>query len=321
MKNLTTTFAGLTLRNPIIISSSGLTNTAEKCHTWEDAGAGAIVLKSIFEEQIQQEYDHWKEYGNAEGNDYLQTYLRSHSLTEHIALTKEAKNQCNIPIIASINCTTQASWVECAHIFEESGADALELNIMDTQTDINYEFGSYEMKYIDILAQIKKHTTLPVILKLGTNLTNPTALINQLYANGAAAVVLFNRPYRPDINIDNLTIISGEIWTRASDIGESLRWVGISSPQIPHLDYVISGGVHDGWAVIKSILAGASAVEICTTLYWHGPQRIQTMLQQIEEWMDAHQYKDLPSFKGLLGKADTKLYERTQFMRYFSNHS
>jgi len=322
MKNLTTNFAGLELKNPIIVSSSGLTDTAEKCHQLEESGAAAIILKSIFEEQILQEYDLLKDSDTPEGNNYLETYLHSHTLNKYIALIKEAKRQCHIPIIASINCTTHSKWAEYANIFEKAGADAIELNIMEVQTDLAYEFGSYEMMHVYLLNQVKKHTTLPVIMKLGSNLTNPAALINKLYANGTDAVVLFNRPYRPDINIDKMTFNAGEIWTRPSDICEALRWTGISSALTRNLDYAISGGVHDGWAVIKSILVGASAVEICTTLFWNGPQRIQAMLQQIKVWMKEHHYENIPSFKSQMNQNclnGNNLYERTQFMKYFSN--
>lgn len=324
MDRLSTTFAGLSLRNPIIVSSSGLTDTAAKCLALEEAGAGAVVLKSVFEEQIMQEHDRWYDPTNAEGDDYLSTYLRAHSLAEHIGLIEEAKRLCSIPIIASINCTTSTEWAQYAGFVERAGADALELNIMEVQTEMDYRYGDYERKHIGILEQVRRYVHLPVIVKLGMNLTNPVALINQLYANGAAAVVMFNRPYRPDIQIENVHFHAGEMWTRPSDICDALRWVGICSARIPNLGYAVSGGVHDGWAVVKSLLAGASAVEVCTTLFWNGPHRIGVMKEQMMQWMEEHGYENIGQFKGrmnLNASEGSALYERTQFMKYFSGHS
>lgn len=323
MDKLTTTFAGLTLRNPIIVSSSGLTDTAPKCLTLEEAGAGAVVLKSIFEEQIMQEHDRWYDPANAEGDDYLRTYLRANSLSEHIGLIEEAKRLCSIPIIASINCSTRSEWVEYASLIEKAGADALELNIMEVMTDLDYEYGAYERKHIEILNRVRQYVRLPIIIKLGMNLTAPVTLVNQLYANGAAAVVMFNRPYRPDIQIESGNFHAGEMWTRPSDICDALRWVGICSARIPHLDYAISGGVHDGWAAVKALLAGASAVEVCTTLFWNGSQRIEVMKEQILQWMDEHGYDKISQFRGRMNldaAEGSNLYQRTQFMKYFSGY-
>jgi dihydroorotate dehydrogenase (fumarate) len=323
MNRLSTTFAGLPLRNPIIVSSSGLTDTAAKCLALEEAGAGAVVLKSIFEEQIMQEHDQWYDPSNDGADDYLSTYLRANSLSEHIGLIREAKRLCSIPIIASINCSTRSEWATYAGFVEDAGADALELNIMDMQTEVEYEYGTYERLHIEILDRVRRYVHLPVIVKLGMNLTNPVALVNQLYANGAAAVVMFNRPYRPDINIEIGTIHAGEMWTRPSDICDALRWVGISSARIPNLDYAVSGGVHDGWSAIKAIWAGASAVEVCTTIFWNGSQRIETMKEQMLQWMTEHGYETIAQFKGHLNMNTSNgasLYKRTQFMKYFSGY-
>ena len=210
MTQLKTTFAGLSLRNPIIISSSSLTNSAEKNKKLELAGAGAIVLKSVFEEQIMMEAHHMATYGSPEGDDYLSTYVRSHALNEYISLIEQTKKLCTIPVIASINCFSNSEWTDFARTVETAGADALEINILSLhaapslQTEKEYQCGSFEQRHIDIVSSIKKQISIPVIVKLGSNLTNPIALINQLYANGANAVVLFNRFYQPDINIDTI---------------------------------------------------------------------------------------------------------------------
>ncbi|MEO5169704.1 dihydroorotate dehydrogenase-like protein, partial [Bacteroides ovatus] len=244
MTDLKTTFAGLSLRNPIIISSSGLTNSAGKNKKLAEDGAGAIVLKSLFEEQIMLEADQLKDPAfYPEASDYLEEYIREHKLSEYLTLIKESKKVCPIPIIASINCYTDSEWIDFAKMIEEAGADALEINILALQSEVQYTYGSFEQRHIDILRHIKKTIKIPVIMKLGDNLTNPVALIDQLYANGAAAVVLFNRFYQPDINIEKMEHISGEIFSNASDLAIPLRWIGIASAVVDKIDYAASGGV------------------------------------------------------------------------------
>lgn len=156
MAQLTTTYAGLTLQNPIIISSSGLTNSAAKIKELEKSGAGAVVLKSVFEEQINMQAGNMQGYGSPEADDYLGAYVRSHALNEHIALIQEAKKSCSIPIIASINCYSDNEWVDFAVMMEQAGADALEINILSLQTSKDYTFGSFEQRHIDILRHIKR---------------------------------------------------------------------------------------------------------------------------------------------------------------------
>lgn len=323
MVQLKTTFAGLTLENPIIISSSGLTNSVEKIKKLEEAGAGAVVLKSVFEEQINMQAGAMQGYGSPEADDYLGTYVRSHALNEHINLIKQAKKACKIPVIASINCYSDSEWVDFAKMMENAGADALEINILTLQTEKDYTPGSFEQRHIDILRHIKKSVNIPVIMKLGSNFTNPIALINQLYANGAAAVVLFNRFYQPDINIETLTFTNTNVMSNPSELADRLRWTAIASAAVPQVDYAISGGVHCGKGVIKAILAGASAVEICSAIYQYGNKEIATMKNELKEWMESNGYDTLNQFKGKMNAnaaGDINPFERTQFMKYYSNH-
>lgn len=322
MTQLKTTFAGLSLRNPIIVSSSGLTNSAEKNKKLELAGAGAIVLKSVFEEQIMMQAHHMATHDYPEAGDYLSTYVRSHAINEYISLIQETKRLCNIPVIASINCFSSSEWTDFARTMEEAGADALELNILSLQTDADYKYGAFEQRHIDILSNVKKHTSIPVIMKLGSNLTNPIALIRQLYANGAAAVVLFNRFYQPDIDIDNKTYLSGEVFSHPAELANGLRWTAIASAKVPQIDYAISGGVHDGKAVVKAILAGASAVEVCSAIYQKGNGIIEDMTRELSEWMKKQGYDTIDEFKNemnALSIGESNPFERTQFMKYFSS--
>lgn len=322
MTQLKTTFAGLSLCNPVIISSSSLTNSAEKNKKLELAGAGAIVLKSVFEEQIMMEAHHMATYGSPEGDDYLTTYVRSHALNEYISLIEQTKKLCTIPVIASINCFSSAEWTDFARTVELAGADALEINILSLQTEKDYEYGSFEQRHIDIVKNIKKEISIPVIVKLGSNLTNPIALINQLYANGANAVVLFNRFYQPDINIDTLSYAPGEIFSNPADLCNGLRWTAIASAQVPQMDYAISGGVHSGEAVVKAILAGAAAVEVCSVIYQKGSQVIADLTCGLSKWMGEQGYETLSEFKSSMNALSTGAsnpFERTQFMKYFSS--
>lgn len=321
MIQLETNFAGLYLKNPIIISSSGLTNKPEKNKKLEEAGAGAVVLKSLFEEQITLQADQMQDsVYYPEGGEYLQEYVRSHNLSNYLELIQESKRLCTIPVIASINCYSDSNWIDFANKIELAGADAIELNILSVQTSLDYEFGEFEQRHINILRNVKKFTSVPIIVKLGSNFTNPIALINQLYANGAAAVVLFNRFYQPDINIDKLEYTTGEVFSSTGDLSATIRWIALASATISNLTYAASGGIHDGKAMIKAMLAGASAVEICSTIYKHGNDQIAKMLNELNEWMAQKGYEHIGQFRGIMDASDfkgTDMYERTQFLKYF----
>lgn len=325
MTDLKTNFAGLELRNPIIVSSSGLTSSADRNQKLAEAGAGAIVLKSLFEEQILIETDQMLETASsyAEGTDYLQEYVRHHKLNEYLALIKDSKAVCGtVPIIASINCYNDAEWVDFAKNIEEAGADAIEVNILALQTSIDYEYGAFEQRHIDILMHIKKTVSIPVIMKLGQNFTNPISLINQLYANGADGVVLFNRFYQPEVDIDKQKHIAGPILSSSNELPNALRWIGIASSVVDKLDYAASGGVQNSQDLVKTILVGASAVEISTILYKKSDAEIRKMLTFLGTWMQDKGYSNIAQFKGKLNHSNVKdvnYFERTQFLKYYSS--
>lgn len=323
MKKLETTFAGLRLKNPFIVSSCNLTNSAEKNKKWEDAGAGAVVLKSLFEEEIEAEAD-WMQTGvHAEEQDYLLYYQRAHRLEEYLRLIKETKALCTIPVIASINCYRLTEWTEFAKQMEEAGADALELNVMSVCSELDYEYGAYERLHIEIAEKIKQTVTIPFIVKLGKNLTNPIPLIHQLYAHGASGVVLFNRMVTPDINLDKMSYTTGNVLSHPCDFYESIRWIGLASDRVPKLTYAASGGITDGTGIVKAILAGASAVEVCSVLYRKQENGIKEMLDVLEKWMDDNNYDHISDFKGMMnaGKAGGgPAFERVQFFKNFGKY-
>jgi dihydroorotate dehydrogenase (fumarate) len=323
MKRLETTFAGLKLKNPFIVSSCNLTNSAEKNKKWEDAGVGAVVLKSLFEEEIEAEADWMNDGTHAEELDYLQTYYRAHRLEEYLRLIKETKALCSIPVIASINCYQLTGWTDFAKQIQQAGADAIELNIMSVCSELDYEYGAYERLHIDIVQKIKQVVSLPIVVKLGRNLTNPMPLIHQLYANGASGVVMFNRMVTPDINLEKMTYTVGAGLGHPSDFNESLRWIGLASHRLPKLTYAASGGVQNGESMIKALLVGASAVEVCSVLYKKGADAIQEMLQTLETWMEANNYEQIADFKGLMNAGKTgggTAFERTQFFKHYGKY-
>ena len=323
MNKLETIFAGLKLKNPFIVSSCNLTNSPEKNKKWEEAGASAVVLKSLFEEEIEAEADWMQTGAHAEEQDYLLYYHRAHRLEEYLRLVKETKAVCSIPVIASINCYQLTEWTEFAKQIEQAGADALELNVMSICSELNYEYGDYERLHIEIAKRIKQTVNIPFIVKLGKNLTNPIPLVNQLYAHGAAGVVLFNRMVTPDVNLDKMTYTSGNVLSHPYDLYESIRWIGLVSERVPKLTYAASGGIAQGTDIVKVILAGASAVEVCSVLYRKKENVIKEMLNVLDKWMDDNNYDCIADFKGMMnaGKAGGgTAFERVQFFKNFGKY-
>ncbi|HYW94234.1 MAG TPA: dihydroorotate dehydrogenase-like protein [Bacteroidales bacterium] len=322
MANLNTTFAGLKLRNPFIISSSGITSSVDRIRKLDSLGAGAVVLKSLFEEQIRFETgDLLQKTDYPEALDYVRRYTRENTLQEYLQLVREAKKAVHMPVIASINCISASEWMDFAVKIEEAGADALELNVYFLPVDREQDASHYERIYFDLLAGLKKRLSIPVIIKLGSNFTNLNYLISQLYYREANGVVLFNRFYAPDIDIEDLSMGSSEVLSSPSDIRNSLRWVGIVSGQVRSIDIAGSTGVHSGEAAVKMLLAGARSVQVCSVLYKNGLEYLTEMIDRLESWMISKNYKTIDEFRGAMSYAsidDPAVYERAQFMKYFS---
>lgn len=325
MPNLETQYMGLKLKNPIIVASSGLTNSVEKIKDLENAGAGAVVLKSIFEEQINNEVRHLinRDPQNLypEAEDYIWNYTRNHNIIRHINLLSEAKKEVEIPIIASINCMTASEWTLFAKDFENAGADGIELNLFFVPTSRSKSSNEIEQLYLKIVSEVKKNVKIPVSVKIGYYYTNLLAMADKLVANGANALVLFNRFYEPDIDIEKLEITSSEVFSSPADIRRSLRWIGLISSQLPKVEIAAGTGIHDGEAVIKQLLAGAQAVQVCSSVYIKGSQIIPGMLDDLKTFMRKNNFKKIEDFRGRLSYKnipDPMLYERAQFMKYFS---
>ena len=323
MIDLSTNFAGLSMKSPIIVSSSGLTSSVERIKKVAAAGAGAVVLKSLFEEQINYEVGNMSDgHDYPEAGDYIRTYARENSLGQYLSSIREAKEAVDIPVIASINCVSASEWIDFAAKIADAGADALELNIYFLPINKETDPREYEKTYLHLVSEVKKRTSLPLIIKLGNGFSNITWMLDQLYQRGAAAVVLFNRFYAPDINTDDLSFGSAEVLSTPAELRNSLRWIGIVSSQVDQLDLAASTGVHSGMAVVKQILAGAMAVQICSVLYRNGLDYIKDMTVEMLKWMEKNQYKSPDDFRGKMNYGsldDPSVYERAQFMKFYSS--
>lgn len=320
MSHLETTYLGLKLKNPVIVGSSGLTSSIEKIKKLEEKGAGAIVLKSIFEEQIKFEAGNLaNESDSPEAWDYVNYYVKNNTVQEYLNLIKKAKEEVKIPIIASINCVTSKEWTGFAKSIEEAGADAIEINVFLLPNDRNASADKYENIYFELAQKLKSTIKIPFAFKLGSHFTNLLGFIQKLHVPG---VVLFNRFYAPDIDVDDMKFVSSEVFSNPADMRDILRWVGIISSEIPKMDIAASTGVHDGKAVIKQLLAGANAVQVCSTLYKNGIDYLETIIKDLEDWMSKHGYESIEEFKGKMSYSkitDPLIYERSQFMKYFSS--
>lgn len=326
MANLETTYLGLKLKNPLVAASSGLTSSVDKIIELADAGVGAIVLKSIFEEQINNEISSLmhNQYNTSypEAEDYIRNYTRDNTVTKHLELLKKAKQAVDVPIIASVNCISSSEWTSFAKDFEEAGADAIELNIFYLPTDRHEKPGVVEQLYLDVLKKVKLEVSIPVSVKFGIHHSNIIGMADKLKGAGAAGIVMFNRFYEPDINLDTLEMTASEVFSSPSDIRRSLRWVGIVSSSVTQLDIAASTGIHDGAAVIKQLLAGAQVAQLCSTLYVNGAGVVSSMISDLEAFMKKWNFKSIDDFRGRLSYKnipDPLLYERSQFMKYFSS--
>lgn len=323
MTSTKTTFAGLSLRCPVIVGSNSQTASVSNIVKFEKAGAGAVVLKSLFEESILWETKSTGELdGHPEAFDYIFNSIGSKLLTDYCELIRESKKQCSIPIIASIACHTDGNWTEYAKSIQEAGADAIELNVMSLCTAKDYTNGNFEKLHLNIVHQVREVVTIPIIVKLGANLSNPVALTDALYAQGANAVVLFNRFYPTDINVEKMTFTLSSPFTTSSDLSQSIRWAGIISAAVPQMPIAVSGGVHGWEGMAKAILSGASAVEVASAIIKNGAEWIGEAVSNLEEWQSRKGFANIEAYKGKMNASDTENADRllrTQFMKYFGN--
>ncbi len=325
MADLTTKFLGLTLRNPLIVGSSGLTDSVEKIKEAEKAGAGAVVLKSLFEEEIIAEMEEAmhrmtsREFIYPETFDYMDGEDDEDSIRKYLRLIRESKDAVHIPVIASVNCVTSQKWIYFAKEIADAGADAIELNLFILPTDFERTAADNEKLYFEIVEEVKKVVNIPILLKVSYYASNLGQLLQKLSKSGIAGLTLFNRFFSPDFNLETYQVISTNVLSKPSDLSVSLRWIAVMANRVD-CDLAASTGVHDGESMIKQILAGADAVQVVSVLYKEGVGLIKTMLDEMTRWMDHEGYKTLDDFRGKLSQAKSgnpAAYERVQFMKNF----
>lgn len=327
MADLSTKYMGLHLKNPFIAASSGLTSSIENIKKLENAGIAAVVLKSIFEEEILIEVK--ENIREAEKNpmiytdlsetlDYVDLHVKEDNLANYLNLIKQAKDETLIPVIASINCITSSEWTYFAKEIEQAGADALELNIFLNPSDLSET--DFEKKYPEIIKKVQSGISIPIAVKISQYFTKVSRTIQEISHSGIAGIVLFNRFYSPDIDLEKLEIVPANQFSTETDYLLPLRWTALMSGKVG-CDLAASTGIQSGEAALKLILAGASAVEIASILYKNGIEHIGNLISQMENWMEQHHYNYLEQLKGRLSQQSVKdpaIYERMQFMRHFS---
>ncbi|MBT3220203.1 MAG: dihydroorotate dehydrogenase-like protein [Proteobacteria bacterium] len=322
MANLKTTYMGIELDNPIIAASCGLVSRVEGVQRVEEAGAGAVVLKSLFEEQIRLEtadeaagvgaWDH------PEAGDFMNSEVwMQYGTRDYCGLIEECKKKVEIPIFASVNCVGGKWWTSFAKDLEAAGADGIELNIWIPGTDRTRKGGDVEQEYIDIVGNVTSQVGIPVAAKIGFSFASLAYVTHQLVESGAKALVMFNRFHRPDIDIEALTLKSASPFSEAVEMQQALRWIGLLSSTLD-CDLVAATGLHDSEQVIKQLLAGAAAAQVCSSLYRHGLGHIGTIVEGLEAWMERHDFDSLADFRGKLsrdGSESAAVYERSQYIR------
>ena len=316
-------FAGLTLQSPIIAGSSGLSRYIEKVKAFAKAGVGAVVLPSLFEEQIDLEINQLKkETDYTEGLEMLEFYEKQHAVQQYLDLIKRTKEAVDIPVIASINCFKAGSWIEFANQIAAAGADALEVNIYYLSSDPEVSSEDIRGNYFGIAREVVKKVNIPVILKVSNQFDNVSAMLRELSFTGINGLVLFNRFYSPDIDIEKIKMTTGDMMSSGGDLNNPLRWIAIMEGNVD-CDLCSSTGVKNGEDVIKMLLAGANAVQMVGSLYKGGADSVIDAISFINDWMQRHNFASIAEFRGRLSQKnlrDGSFYERVQFIKYFTEY-
>jgi dihydroorotate dehydrogenase (fumarate) len=320
--NLSTRYMGLALENPIIVGSSGLTSSVDRVKECQAAGAGAVVLKSVFEEQITAEAARIREeagtsYWHPEAEEYIREYGRHHAAEAYIDLIKACKDAVSIPVIASIHCVSDGGWTEFAHKVEHAGADALELNLFVLPSDPRRDGRENEQVYFDVIESVRGVSRIPLALKIGSSFSSVSNMCIALSNMDIQALVLFNRFYRFDFDVENLKLVPAPYVSSPEEMTIPLRWVSILAGRVG-CDIAATTGIHDGVGVVKQLLAGANAVQVCSALYKHGLGHLRVMRDGLSDWMDRHGVAGVDEFRGKMcrdASSDPAAYERVQFMK------
>lgn len=322
--DLTTSYLGMQLKNPIVPSASPLSMEIDNIKKMEDAGAAAVVLESLFEEQIRhesRELDHYLQFG-AESFAEALTYFPEASeyrigpeeYLEHIRLAKET---VDIPIIASLNGVTVGGWIDYSRKMEEAGADALELNVYYIPTNARLSGVEVENLYIDILKAVKSAVTIPVAMKLSPFFSSLAHFTRRLDEHHVDGLVLFNRFYQPDIDLEQLEVVPNVILSTPHAMRLPLRWIAILYDKVK-ADLAATSGIHTGKDVIKMLMVGANVTMMASALLRNGIPHIQTVLQEMKEWMEEHEYDSVALMQGSMSQknvADPSSFERANYQK------
>lgn len=322
--DLSTNYMGLKLKHPIIASSSPLSDTLEGIKLLEDSGASAIVLFSLFEEQIRREneaFDFFLESGTesfAESLNYFSHIDTAHKgPDDYLNLIRKAVDATDIPIIGSLNGITDAGWIDYAKQIQEAGASAIELNIYFLPTDIDMLASTVEQRYFDILKAVKDSVSIPVAMKLSPFFSATGNMAKRLDEAGADALVLFNRFYQPDIDLDFLRIDPHADLSSPSEIRLPLLWIAVLYGRIK-ASLAASRGVHSASEIIKYLLAGADVVMVASVLLKNGPQYLNTLLTETDNWLTARDYLSLDEVRGVMSHQNVKdpgAFERVNYIK------
>lgn len=328
--DLATTYLGLTLKSPLVVGAAApLTEDIDNIKRMEDHGASAVVLHSLFEEQLREErleLHHHLEYGVESFAEAL-TYFPEPEVfhvgsSEYLKHIQQVKTMVNIPIIASLNGSTLGGWTHHAKEIEEAGADALELNIYSIPTDMNTSGQDVEQMYVDILQAVKSEVNIPVAIKISPYFSNMANMAKKLSDAGANGLVLFNRFYQPDIDIDELEVVANVLLSTPQAMRLPMRWIAILYGRLP-LDFAATSGIQRGHDVIKMMMAGAKVTEIVSALLRHGIHHLEDMEREILHWMEENEYESIQQMQGSMSQIncpDESTFERVQYLKSIQSY-
>jgi dihydroorotate dehydrogenase (fumarate) len=327
--DMRTEYMGMTLKNPLVPSSSPLSHSVESIKRLEDAGASAVVMYSLFEEQITSEsfyLDYYLSHGTDSFAESLSFFpdLQSYNVgpDEYLELIRRAKESVDIPIIGSLNGTSTGGWIDYAALIQEAGADALELNVYYIPTSTYLMGAEVEYIYTDILHDVKNAIEIPVAMKLSPYFSSTANMAQKLADGGAEALVLFNRFYQPDLDIENLEVISHLSLSTSDDLRLPLRWVAILFGRVG-TDFAITSGVHTYEDVIKGLMAGAKVTMMAAELLKNGPERMSEILAGVERWMTEHEYTSVAQMIGSMSQKNVvehAAFERANYMKMLASY-
>ena len=327
--DLTTTYLGLKLKNPLVPSASPLSHTLDSMKRLEDNGASAIVMYSLFEEQIAHEsaeLNHYLSYGTESFAEALTYFpeVDEYNLgpDEYVELLHKAKASLGIPVIGSLNGISTGGWVKFARKIEEAGADAIELNVYYIPTDPKLTGADVEDRYLDVLRSVKGTVKIPVSMKLSPFFSSLSNMAHRLDAAGADGLVLFNRFYQPDIDLESLDVTPNVILSTPQALRLPLRWVAILHGRVK-ASLAATSGIHSTQDVLKMLMAGADVTMMCSALLRNGPQRLKEILAELDRWMLEHEYVSVKQMKGSMSQksiADPAAFERANYMKALNSY-